>query len=96
MKKLTKVLIIILAIIIVLAAGGSLFLGSYIAEQILLQNADKDTHDNSIKQLELWGYDTESFLAEHEGSDITAVAEDGNEVPGTQKKQNPRFGKGVS
>ena len=81
MKKLTKVLIIILASLVVLAVGGSLFLGNYVADQILHQNADKDTHDNSIKQLELWGYDTESFLAEHEGSDITAVAEDGNEVP---------------
>ena len=81
MKKHTKVLLIILAIIVVLAAGGSLFLGNYIAEQILLQNADKDTHDNSLKQLEVWGYDTESFLAENEGTEIIATAEDGNEVP---------------
>ena len=80
-KKIVKALIIILAVIIVLAAGGSLFLGNYIAEQILLQNADKDTHDNSIKQLELWGYDTEAFLAAYEGTDISATAEDGNEVP---------------
>ena len=83
MKKLTKVLIIILAIIIVLAAGGSLFMGNYVADQILHQNADKDTHDNSLKQLEVWGYDTDAFLAEYEGTDITATAEDGNEVPGT-------------
>ena len=82
-KKLVKALIITLAAIIVLTAGGSLFLGSYIAEKILLQNEDKDTHDNSIKQLELWGYDTDAFLATYEGSDITATAEDGNEVPGT-------------
>ena len=82
-KKLVKALIITLATIIVLTAGGSLFLGSYIAEKILLQNEDKDTHDNSIKQLELWGYDTDAFLATYEGSDITATAEDGNEVPGT-------------
>ena len=83
MKKLTKVLIIILAIIIVLAAGGSLFMGNYVADQILHQNADKDTHDNSLKQLEVWGYDTDAFLAEYEGTDITATAEDGHEVPGT-------------
>ena len=82
-KKIVKALIITLAVIIVLAAGGSLFLGSYIAEQILLQNADKDTHDNSLKQLEVWGYDTEAFLASYEGTDITATAEDGNVVPGT-------------
>ena len=82
-KKLVKALIITLVVIIVLATGGSLFLGSYIAEQILLQNADKDTHDNSIKQLEVWGYDTDAFLDTYEGSDITAIAEDGNEVPGT-------------
>lgn len=81
MKKFTKVLIIILTVIIVLAAGGSLFMGNYVADQILHQNADKDTHDNSLKQLEVWGYDTDAFLAEHEGTDITATAEDGNEVP---------------
>ena len=80
MKKLTKVLIIILSIIIVLAAGGSLFLGNYISDRILYQNADNDTHDNSLKQLEVWGYDTESFLAEHKGTEIAATAEDGNEV----------------
>ena len=82
-KKLVKALIITLAVIIVLAAGGSLFLGSYIAEQILLQNAEKDTHDNSIKQLGIWGYDIDAFLTTYEGSDITAAAEDGNEVPAT-------------
>ena len=81
MKKFTKVLIIILTVIIVLAAGGSLFMGNYVADQILHQNADKDTHDNSLKQLEVWGYDTDAFLAEYEGTDITATAEDGNEVP---------------
>ena len=82
-KKLVKAFIITLAVIIVLAAGGSLFLGSYIAEQILLQNAEKDTHDNSIKQLGIWGYDIDAFLTTYEGSDITATAEDGNEVPAT-------------
>ena len=82
-KKIVKALIITLAVMIVLAAGGSLFLGNYIAKQILLQNADKDTHDNSLKQLEVWGYDTEAFLASYEGTDITATAEDGNVVPGT-------------
>jgi len=82
MKKFAKVLIIILAVIAVLAAAGSLFMGNYVADQILHQNADNDTHDNSLKQLELWGYDTDSFLATYEGSDITATAEDGNEVPG--------------
>ncbi|MBP5762979.1 MAG: alpha/beta fold hydrolase [Lachnospiraceae bacterium] len=81
MKKLTKVLIIILASLVVLAVGGSLFLGNYVADQILHQNADKETHDNSLKQLEVWGYDTDAFLAEYEGTDITATAEDGNEVP---------------
>ena len=82
-KKIVKALIITLAVIIVLAAGGSLFLGSYIAEQILLQNADKDTHDNSIKQLEVWGYDTEKFMNTYEGTGIKVTAEDGNTVPAT-------------
>lgn len=41
-------------------------MGNYVADQILHQNADKDTHDNSLKQLEVWGYDTEAFLASYE------------------------------
>ena len=82
-KKLVKGIIITVTVLAVIAAAGSAVLGGYVAKKILYQNADKDTHDNSLKQLELWGYDTDTFLAEHEGSDISATAEDGNIVPAT-------------
>ncbi|MCR4793183.1 MAG: lysophospholipase [Lachnospiraceae bacterium] len=81
-KKLVKVLIIILAVIAALSLIGSVLMGGYVADRILHQNEGKDTHDNSIKQLEVWGYDLEGFIAENEGRDISAVAEDGNVVPG--------------
>ena len=58
-NRLKKGIIITLTTLIILAAGGSFAMGGYVADKILHQNADKDTHDNSIKQLEVWGYDTE-------------------------------------
>ena len=48
----------------------------------ILKNAEvvdsEDTKDNSIKQLEVWGYDTEKFMNTYKGTEIKATAEDGN------------------
>lgn len=68
-------------VIAFLGIAGSVAMGGIVADKILHQNADKDTHDNSIKQLEVWGYDIGSFR--YEGQEISAEAEDGNKVPGT-------------
>ena len=82
-NKIIKVTAITLSTIAVLAASGSVAMGGYVADRILHQNDEKDTHDNSYKQLELWGYDIEGFEASYQGTDVSAVASDGNEVPGT-------------
>ena len=82
-NKIIKGLGIALGVIAFLGIAGSVAIGGYIADRILHQNEGKDTHDNSIKQLEVWGYDTERFMNTYEGTDIKVTAEDGNTVPGT-------------
>ena len=83
MKKAVKGLIIAAGVIITLAVGGSIVLGGVIADKILHQNDGKDTADNSLKQLELWGYDIDSFNNNYSGVEVSAPAADGNVVPGT-------------
>ena len=82
-NKIIKGFGIALGVIAFLGITGSVAMGGYVADRILHQNKNKDTHDNSIKQLEVWGYDTEKFMNTYEGTDIKVTAEDGNTVPGT-------------
>ena len=82
-NKIIKGLGITLGVIAFIGIAGSVAIGGYIADRILHQNEGKDTHDNSIKQLEVWGYDTEKFMNTYEGTDIKVTAEDGNTVPAT-------------
>lgn len=82
-NKIIKGLGITLGVIAFIVIAGSVAMGGYIADRILHQNEDKDTHDNSIKQLEVWGYDTEKFMNTYEGTGIKVTAEDGNTVPAT-------------
>ena len=82
-NKIITGLGIALGVIVFLGLAGSVAMGGYIANRILYQNDDKDTHNNSIMQLEMWEYDTEGFTNTYEGIEITATADDGNVVPGT-------------
>lgn len=82
-NKIIKGLGITLGVIAFIGIAGSVAIGGYIADRILHQNEGKDTHNNSIKQLEVWGYDTEKFMNTYEGTDIKVTAEDGNTVPAT-------------
>ena len=82
-NKIIKGLGITLGVIAFISIAGSVAMGGYIADRILHQNEGKDTHDNSIKQLEVWGYDTEKFMNTYEGTGIKVTAEDGNTVPAT-------------
>lgn len=82
-KKIIKVTAITLGVIAFIGAAGSIAMGGYVADRILHQNEGKDTHGNSIKQLEVWDYDTEGFMNRYEGTDIEVAAEDGNLVPAT-------------
>ncbi len=87
-NKILKVTGITLGIIALLFVVGSFALGGYIADKILHQNAGKDTHDNSLKQMEKWGYDAAAFEDAYKGTDIKVQAEDGNEVPATYYNSN--------
>ncbi len=83
MKKVIKLVAVILASMTVLACAGSIFMGKYVAEQILYQNKGNDTKGNSIRQLEIWGYNLGNFLENHKGEEFEVTAEDENVVPGT-------------
>ena len=65
-NKIIKAMAITLGVITVLGVAGSAVMGGLVADKILHQNEGKDTHGNSIKQLEVWGYDIDSF--KYEGS----------------------------
>ena len=82
-NRLKKGIIITVSTLLVLAAGGSFGFGGIVADKILHQNADKDTHNNSIKQMEVWEYDYTAFEDTYKGTEISATAEDGNVVPAT-------------
>jgi len=82
-NKILKAAAITLGVIAFLGAAGSFAFGGFIADKILHQNDGKDTHNNSIKQLEIWKYDTAGFEARYKGTEIKAEATDGNMVPGT-------------
>lgn len=82
-NKAIKAAAITLGAVALIGTIGSFAFGGYIADRILHQNKNKDTHDNSIQQLKLWGYDLDKFNKTYSGTDISAKAEDGNEVPAT-------------
>ena len=82
-NRLKKGIIITVSTLLVLATGGSFCFGGFIADKILHQNAGKDTHDNSLKQMEVWDYDYSAFEDTYKGAEISTTAEDGNTVPAT-------------
>ncbi|MBO7450530.1 MAG: alpha/beta fold hydrolase [Clostridiales bacterium] len=82
-NKIIKGLGITLGVIAILGVVGSIAMGGYVADRILHQNKDKDTHDNSLKQLEVWEYDVDKFMDTYKGRSVSAKAEDGNVVPAT-------------
>lgn len=87
-NKIIKATVITLSVLLLLIAGGSAAMGGYVANQILYQNNGKDTHDNSFKQAEVWGYDINAFMEGHRGEEVSFTAEDGNVVPATYFDNN--------
>lgn len=85
MKKGWKIFLIVLVILILVIVAGALIFSNYtgqlVAEGILHQNDGNDTKSNSIRQLELWGYDLAGFCETYEETALTFEAEDGNVVP---------------
>ncbi|MCR4787691.1 MAG: alpha/beta hydrolase [Lachnospiraceae bacterium] len=82
-NRLKKALVITVCVIAVLILGGSIAIGGLISNKILNQNEGKDTSGNSVKQLEVWGYDLDAFNDTYSGTEIEAKAADGNTVPAT-------------
>lgn len=84
-KKAFKIAgIILAAVLVTVAAGcicGSVWTGKQVALGLLLQNEGKDTKQNSIRQLETWGYDIEAFEKEHSFQPLELTADDGNVIP---------------
>ena len=89
-KKIFIITGSVLGVLIITAVIGlSLVVGKMAAEGLLYQNAGNDTKTNSIKQLEVWGYDLEGFRAEYPGQDFTVEAKDGVIVPVTYYEVQP-------
>ena len=95
-RTIFKVLNIVIIVLAVFAVIGSATLGKIIAGQVIYQNKENDTKTNSVKQLvDIWGYDLDGFNATYAGTEISAMAEDGNVVPATAFKANEESGKWV-
>ena len=92
-KKIVLTVIGILLFIIVIGIGVmSLQVGKLVAEGLLYQNEGNDTKDNSIKQLELWGYDKEQFEASYDAENFVLEASDGVRVPVTYYANGKEYG----
>ena len=95
-KKALKIVKVVVIVLVLLGIIGSAALGKMIADQVMYQNKDNDTKSNSVKQLvDIWGYDLDGFNARYTGTEISAVAEDGNVVPGTYFKADEESDKCV-
>lgn len=85
MKRKTGKIIGMAAVLVIgIAIAAILFsvnVGKEVGEGLLYQNKGNDTKGNSVKQLELWGYDLEQFENKYTPIMVTFTAEDGNEVP---------------
>lgn len=84
-RKIGKIIGLLAAVLVIgIIAAAILFsvkVGKEVAEGLLYQNQGNDTKGNSVKQLELWGYDLEQFENQYTPNLVTFTAEDGNEVP---------------
>lgn len=81
-----RVLIVLMAFVVLLLTALiaiSIYTGKMVAEGLLYQNEGNDTKGNSVKQLELWGYDLEQFQNTYVGKDFTLTASDGAVIPVT-------------
>jgi len=81
-KKVKKVAIILLVVLVIGLAAGIFVIGKMVNDGVLYQNKNNDTKSNSIKQLEVWGYDREAFHEKYQGSEFSVRSADGNTIPG--------------
>lgn len=72
---------VILGAVVLACILFSVYVGKQVAEGVLYMNDGNDTKGNSVKQLEIWGYDLDGFMEQYVPEMVTMTAEDGNEVP---------------
>lgn len=83
-KKIIVTVVIVLLSLVVIGIGGiSLVVGKMVAEGLVYQNCENDTKGNSIKQLDIWGFDKDTFEAHNPSQSFFLEAEDGVRVPVT-------------
>ncbi|MGL6201268.1 MAG: alpha/beta hydrolase [Lachnospiraceae bacterium] len=82
-KKIIIGLCIIFGIMIIAALGASYYFGKLVTDGLFFLNEGNDTKENSIAQLELWGYDLEAFNNTYTGDEFSVEASDGNTIPVT-------------
>lgn len=83
-RKIVKiVLAVILGLVLLGVVGTAVVTGKMVCEGILHQNDGRDTKQNSIVQLQEWGFDREAFHERYEGIDFEIQSVDQNIVPGT-------------
>jgi esterase/lipase len=82
-KRILIGLSVVLGIVIIGVCGLSYYFGKLVVEGLFYQNQGADTRENSIKQLEQWGFDLEAFTNTYKGEEFVIKAADDNTVPGT-------------
>lgn len=76
-----KIIIIIVVSIVLLISILFLLLGNNIADTLVNLNKDNNTIENSIKQLELWGYNYEDLTVKYTIHKDEITSDDGNIIP---------------
>ncbi len=83
-KNIVKiVLAVVIGLVLLGIGGGAIITGKMVCDGILNQNEGNDTKQNSINQLEVWGFDREAFHERYEGINFEIQSADKNTVPGT-------------
>lgn len=81
MKVLKIVGLVVSVLIVVAVIGGSIFIGSQVADSLIYQNEGKDTKEASVYQLEAWDFSVESFEEQYTITKNSVISEDGVVVP---------------
>lgn len=87
-KIVSRIVVSLIVLVMILGIGMSLMIGQMVAEGLLYQNKGNDTKQNSIKQLEVWGFDLEGFQEAYKGEELSLEAADGVSVPVTYYEGN--------
>ena len=83
-KNIVKIgLAVVAGLVLLGTAGGAFVTGKMVCDGILQQNDGNDTKQNSIGQLEKWGFDREAFHETYKGIDFAIQSVDKNTIPGT-------------